>query len=125
MPFVLNYRSNGITYLVCQQALQMQCNAQATIVGGRMHISVGHYHADEDDQNNYFGNDADNFNIVDITCQICLHEARDIIFLPCGHVAACTKCTGRLKEVAQREGRTAVCPTCFEDIRDTAKVHIT
>jgi hypothetical protein len=51
-------------------------------------------------------------------CSICLHNLRDVIYMPCGHIVACRECAIRWK--SQNE----TCPICrttitsFESVRE-------
>ena len=46
------------------------------------------------------------------TCQICNDGTRDIVFLPCGHIAVCNECCIELKN----------CPTCSNAIKATVRI---
>ena len=46
-------------------------------------------------------------------CQVCLDNKRNHLFLPCGHMVACGKCTSQIIK----------CPVCRHVITAYAKVH--
>ena len=45
-------------------------------------------------------------------CKICCEETVSIVFLPCGHLTACTQCAPALKS----------CPVCRTEIKGSVKV---
>ena len=47
-------------------------------------------------------------------CKICLSRCTDIVFIPCGHLCACSSCTLFLKE----------CPLCQKLIENIYKTYI-
>ncbi|XP_076444922.1 uncharacterized protein LOC143282920 [Babylonia areolata] len=49
-----------------------------------------------------------------MVCKICMDERSSVVFLPCGHMVACTDCAVVLKN----------CPLCRADIRGTVKAHM-
>ncbi|KAL8606046.1 hypothetical protein ACOMHN_040044 [Nucella lapillus] len=50
----------------------------------------------------------------DLACKICMDERSTVVFLPCGHMVACTDCAVVLK----------TCPLCRADIRGTVKAQM-
>jgi hypothetical protein len=48
------------------------------------------------------------------TCKICMDEPSNVVFLPCGHLCACTTCAPALR----------TCPMCRANIRGTLKTFI-
>ena len=50
----------------------------------------------------------------DKLCVICIDNAKDIVFIPCGHVSVCKNCSDGLK----------ICPLCRSDITTTNKIFL-
>lgn len=49
-----------------------------------------------------------------VTCKICMDERSSVVFLPCGHMVACTDCAVVLKN----------CPLCRAEIKGSVKAQI-
>lgn len=47
-------------------------------------------------------------------CKICMDKEVGVLFLPCGHVLACTACAPALKD----------CPMCREPIKATFRCYL-
>ncbi len=47
-------------------------------------------------------------------CKVCLDEAANIVFLPCGHLVVCVTCSPALER----------CPVCRKHIRGTVRVYL-
>ena len=51
----------------------------------------------------------ENFNeksdVDNHVCSICLEEPRDIVFLPCGHICVCSKCSEMVEKCPVCRGR--------------------
>ena len=45
-------------------------------------------------------------------CVICLSAKRDVIFVPCGHVASCLSCANIAMDAAESQGVAFHCPIC-------------
>jgi ATP-dependent DNA helicase PIF1 len=56
----------------------------------------------------------DNSQSDDKLCVICIDNAKDIVFIPCGHVSVCKNCSDGLK----------ICPLCRSDITTTNKIFL-
>jgi hypothetical protein len=50
----------------------------------------------------------------DVTCKICMDEESSVVFLPCGHLVACTHCAIALKN----------CPLCRAEIKGSVKAYM-
>jgi hypothetical protein len=48
-------------------------------------------------------------------CTICMDKKRNAVFVPCGHMAACYKCSVKVKDV---------CPICRVTIKSVTKVYL-
>ena len=46
-------------------------------------------------------------------CVVCLHSAKSLAFVPCGHLCACTACGKKLKE----------CPLCRAPVQQWLRVY--
>ena len=51
-------------------------------------------------------------------CVVCQDAQKDVIFLPCRHMCACTSCARRLV------GRLALCPVCRAPIRQRMEAFV-
>lgn len=49
-----------------------------------------------------------------VMCKICMDEESSVVFLPCGHLVACTHCAIALKN----------CPLCRAEIKGSVKAHM-
>ncbi|KAK7107926.1 death-associated inhibitor of apoptosis 1-like [Littorina saxatilis] len=49
-----------------------------------------------------------------MSCKICMDEDSSVVFLPCGHLVACTGCAIALK----------ICPLCRTDIKGSVRAHM-
>lgn len=49
----------------------------------------------------------------DKLCKICYERERDIAYIPCGHVATCSKCTSSIR----------LCPICREKLSEVLKIY--
>lgn len=57
----------------------------------------------------------------DEQCVVCLHNTRDIVFLPCGHVACCVECARELV-IESNDQHGGECPTCRAPIRAAHRI---
>lgn len=45
-------------------------------------------------------------------CVVCLNAKREVIFMPCGHIACCLSCANIAMDSAEIEGIDFHCPIC-------------
>ena len=51
-----------------------------------------------------------------VLCTICLDEERNVLYMPCGHLATCADCDATLTAAAAAADRAAECPMCQTEI---------
>ena len=51
-----------------------------------------------------------------VLCTICLDEERNVLYMPCGHLATCADCDATLTAAAVAADRAAECPMCQTEI---------
>ena len=54
----------------------------------------------------------------DMNCVVCMNQRRQVIFLPCGHVCVCARCS---TEIVERDG---ICPVCRRHIESRTPAFI-
>lgn len=52
-----------------------------------------------------------------VTCVICDTNRREIVFIPCGHLALCCSC--------DKENKSAICVICKKLVTDRKRVRMT
>lgn len=57
-----------------------------------------------------------------LECVICLIACKDVLYIPCGHICCCRKCTRTLHE-GSGGGRTQ-CPQCRSEIRYSRVIYL-
>lgn len=53
-------------------------------------------------------------NAVDMTCKICMDRAIEVVFIPCGHLVACSTCA-----------KQDICPLCRTPIQKRQRIYST
>ena len=51
-----------------------------------------------------------------VLCAICFDAERGVLYMPCGHLAACAACDATLAAAAAAADRAAECPMCQTEV---------
>ena len=57
------------------------------------------------------------------SCAVCLGGAREMVFIPCGHVIACKSCVDQLRSSAKERLEPFKCPLCMEPADCAVRVY--